>query len=201
MKKIPLVAFVLLSLACGFVWPLRPSSPPVTSPSPVAVIWPTVTMPLPEPMPWPTATFSPSPTPSYSLYQNRQYGFSISYPDFWPLYVQTDQYIKFGEKVVIIISDMDPLQPMGDRPVYETITDVQVGSQPGKLVMGYLGGVGGFVPQQLRMYIFERNGIYFMPTLYALGLKEANIYSTEIVPLQPEDQKVFDDMVAGFRFE
>ncbi len=190
MKKILLLPFLFFSLACGFSWPIRPSTPPVVPPSPESVVIPTATMPLPPP-----------PTPSYSLYENTKYGFSFSHPDNWPLNVQSDDYIEVGDQVVIVTWPADPLSLPGDRPIYETVTDVQPGAYPCKLVTGYMGSIGGYVPQQLRMYIFEHNGTYITITLYAVGLKATDGDMTQIVPLLSEDVKIFDAMVAGLRFE
>ena len=191
MKKIiPLQLLLLLTLACSFTWPLRPAEATAT-PNP-----PTVT-------PEPTATLiflPPAPTPSYSLYENQKYGFSFSHPDFWPLTVQSDEYVEIGDKVVIIIWTADPLSLPGDRPIYETVTDAQPGAYPGKLVTGYIGSIGGYIPQQIRMYVFEHNGYYIAFTLYALGLNATEGDVSQIAPIFSEEEKIFDNVVAGLQF-
>lgn len=184
-KLIPLQLILLLTLACTFTWQLQPSTPTATAPSST-----TTQLILPPP-----------PTPSYSVYQNQKYGFSFSHPDFWPVTMQSDEYIEIGDKVVVGVWTTDPISLPGDRPIYETITDAKPGAYPARLVTGYMGSIGGYLPQQIRMYIFEQNGVYITFTLYALGLNVMEGDVSQVAPLFSEDVSIFDNIVAGLRFE
>jgi len=192
MKKIILpILLSLISLACGFIWPLHPSTPTAGA--------------LPTDLaPTPTATLlylPPPPTSSMSMYQSQKYGFSFVYPDAFPLTIQSDEYIEVGDKIVVFVMTMNPAEVPGDRPLIETTSDVQPARYPAKLYTGYLGAIGGYIPQQIRMYVFEHNGVYIAFTLYALGLHVTEGDFSQIVPIYPEDEKIFDNIVKGLELQ
>ena len=86
------------------------------------------------------------------------------------------------------------------RQVIDSTTDVQVGVYSTKLLTGYIGAVGGYIPQQIRRFVFERNGYYFVVTLYALGLHVTEGEISQIAQLNPEDVSLFDNIVASLQF-
>lgn len=150
----------------------------------------------------PTATLivlPPPPTPSYSVYENQKYGFSFSYPDFWPLNVQSDEYIEIGDKVIIGVLTTDPTTLRGDGPVFENSSNVQPSAYPAKLLTGYISSIGGYIPQQIRMHVFEHNSYYITFTLYALGPSATEGDIVQIAPIYPEDEKIFDNIAAGLQ--
>ena len=102
---------------------------------------------------------------------------------------------------MVSVLTTNPAILYGDGPVFEQSSDVQPGAYPAKLLTGYLGSVGGYIPQQIRMYVFERNGMYITFTLYALGLRATEGDVTQIAPINIEEQNIFDNMVAGLRFQ
>jgi hypothetical protein len=185
MKRIlPVLALsALLLSACG----TAPVATATAAPTPVP---PTAT-PLPD-TPVPATQIV-----SWIAYNDPAYGHSFEYPGSYQVTVVGDTYLEIGDKIVVEVWDMDPTAPLGDGPAVESSTDIQVSGYPARLLTGYIGSIGGYVPQQFRRIVVERNGIYFMVTLYALGLHASGGDVSQIVPLDPEDVPVFDGIVAS----
>lgn len=142
--------------------------------------------------------------PSWKTYTNSQYGYSLNVPEFLSIEIRSDEYVKIGDKIAVVVWNIDPTLPLGDKPIVETSTDVQLSSEySAKLLAGYLGVVGGFIPQQYRSYIIERNGLYFVITLYAVGLYDATEEDdlAQIGPLNPDDIPLFERIVKTMTLE
>ena len=143
-------------------------------------------------------------TPSYPIssqnsYINPKYGYSLNYPDFYKIVTTSDEYIEIGDKIVISVWNINPAAPLGDGSVIESTTDVQFSGYPAKLLTGYIGSIGGYIPQQFKRFVVERNGFYFVATLYALGLHATEGDISQIAKLNPEDVSLFDDMVTSMQ--
>lgn len=136
----------------------------------------------------------------WNIYNDQKYGYSIGYPDFYNITIVNDEYVEIGDKIVVTVSNTDPSTLLGDGPAIDSVTDVQVGLYPAKLLTGYIGAVGGYIPQQIRRFVFERNGYYFVVTLYALGLHVTEGEFSQIAQLNPEDVSLFDNIVASLQF-
>ena len=192
MKKLILFQFLLLiTLACSFIWPIQ-SLPPT----------PTVVPDFPTVAPSPTiiATISPTVEQVWTAYENERYGYGISFPQNLKVTVYSEEFVHIGDKIVIGVMTMAPTDMPGDRPIFETSTDVQVGAYPAKLLTGYIGAIGGYIPQQFRMYLFQRTDHYVTVTLYALGLNVTEGDMSQIVALNPEDVPGFELIIASLRF-
>ena len=192
MKKLILFQFLLLiTLACSFIWPIQ-SLPPT----------PTVVPDFPTVAPSPTiiATISPTVEQVWTAYENERYGYGISFPQNLKVTVNSEEFVHIGDKIVIGVMTMAPTDMPGDRPIFETSTDVQVGAYPAKLLTGYIGAIGGYIPQQFRMYLFQRADHYVTVTLYALGLNVTEGDMSQIVTLNPEDVPGFELIIASLRF-
>ena len=192
MKKLILFQFLLLiTLACSFIWPIQ-SLPPT----------PTVVPDFPTVAPSPTiiATISPTVEQVWTAYENERYGYGISFPQNLKVTVYSEEFVHIGDKIVIGVMTMAPTDMPGDRPIFETSTDVQVGAYPAKLLTGYIGAIGGYIPQQFRMYLFQRADHYVTVTLYALGLNVTEGDMSQIVTLNPEDVPGFELIIASLRF-
>ena len=143
----------------------------------------------------------PTQTPLQNNYSNSKYGYSLDYPSYYSVSVISDEYVELGEKIVIEVWDRDPTAPYGDGPVIESITDVQLSSgYSAKLLTGYIGAVGGYIPQQFRRYIVKRNSFYFVVTLYALGLNVTEGNVSQIEELDHDDISPFDSIVSSMLF-
>ena len=145
----------------------------------------------------PSLPYTPTSLPqtsSPSTYTNFKYGYSLNYPDSYSVVAVSDEYVEIGDKIVISVWSVDPTTPRGDDPVIESTSDIQVSGYPAKLLTGYIGAVGGYVPQQYRKIIVEREGLYFIFTLYAFGLHATEGDVSQIAQLVPEDVSIFNAM-------
>ncbi len=153
----------------------------------------------------PTTTPNPNtPAPltqvsSQNVYNNSKYGYSLNYPNTYNVIVVSDEYVEIGGKITVEVMNLDPIAPRGDGSVIENISDVQLSGYPAKLLTGYVGSVGGYIPQQFKKIVVERNGNYFVVTLYALGLQVTDGDISQIAQLASDDVSLFDSMVASMR--
>lgn len=144
---------------------------------------------------------SPSHAPQAVLsarFTNSKYGYSLEYPGTLDVKLVSDEFVEIGDHLVVEVFTTDPAAPRGDGLFIENSTEVQVAGRPATLSTGYLGSVGGYVPQQFKRVVFEQDGVFFSLTLYALGLHATGGDVTEIVPLDPDDVSLFDEMAASF---
>jgi len=125
------------------------------------------------------------------------YGYSVEYPDTLDLRVVSDDYVEIGRKIVVSVWDLDPAAPLGDGPAIQSRTDVELAGYPARLFTGYIGSVGGYVPQQFRRYVIERNGTYWIITLYALGLQASGGDLSQIAELDSADIPLFEAIAAS----
>lgn len=149
--------------------------------------------------PLPNTPIPSTQAPSWNVYNNQKYGYSLGYPGFYNAVAVSDEYVEIGDKIVVAVWNMDPTAPLGDGPVIESTTDVQLSGYPAKLLTGYIGSVGGNIPQQFRRFVVERNGSYFVITLYALGLHATEGDVSQIAQLNPKDISLFDNMVTSMQ--
>lgn len=143
------------------------------------------------------AANTPVPLPQATLpgvYNNSKYGYSLNYPDTYDIIVVNDEFVEIGNKLTVEVMTIDPTAPRGDGAVIESASDAQISGYPATLLTGYVGSVGGYMPQQFKQLVIERNGNYFVLTLYALGLHITDGDISQIVQLTPEDVTLFDEI-------
>lgn len=134
-----------------------------------------------------------------SNYSNAKYGYSLNYPDTYNIIVISDEYVEIGNKITVEVMNVDPTSPRGDGSVIENTEEIQLSGHPAKLLTGYIGSVGGYMPQQFKKIVVEQNGNYFVITLYALGLHVTDGDVSQIVPLAPDDVLLFDSITASMQ--
>lgn len=147
-----------------------------------------------------TNTSTPlSQTTLQNVYNNSKYGYTINYPDNYNVTTISDEYVEIGSKITIEVMTLDPTAPRGDGAVIESTSNIQFSNYPAKLLTGYIGSVGGYMPQQFRKIVIERNDNYFVITLYALGLHVVDGDISQITQLVTEDVSLFDNIVASLQ--
>jgi len=147
----------------------------------------------------PNISTSITQTSLQNTYTNSKYGYSLNYPSSYKLIAVSDDHVKIGDKIVINVWSVDPTIPRGDDPIVESTSDIQVSGYPANLLIGYIGAVGGYVPQQYRKIVVERRSLYFIVTLYALGLHATEGEISLIAQLVPEDVSIFNTIVTTMR--
>jgi hypothetical protein len=139
----------------------------------------------------------------WETYSNADYKFSIQHPD--NLEVTQSEYgpyFKVGEQITIGISEMNPLECRGDCPVIEKQETVTLAGQEATRVEGYIGSVGGFIPQQYVSYVLKHENQYYRFEIHAVSSAEtfdAGDIST-IRPLKAEDLELFEKIMSTLAF-
>lgn len=136
---------------------------------------------------------------SQNVYNNSKYGYSLNYPNSSNITVISDEYVEIGDKITVEVMNLDPTTPRGDGAIIENTSSIQFSGYPAKLLTGYIGSVGGYMPQQFKKIVVERNGNYFVITLYALGLHVTDGDISQITQLTPDDVSLFDGIVASIQ--
>ena len=148
-----------------------------------------------------TAISEPAAEPVVWLnYSNPTYGYSLEYPNTLSLHAANDEYVQLGEKIEVAVWDIDPGAPLGDGPAIERETNLQLAGRPARLFEGYIGSVGGYVPQRFKRYVVQTGDGYFLITLYALGLGASEGSLSQIAELDPADIQLFDTIAASVRW-
>ncbi len=168
--------------------------------APATATVPATVPPTLTPIPPTHTPIPPTPTPAWIVYSDPKYGYSLEYPDSLQVTTVNDEYVEIGDKFVIQVWEVDPTSLRGDGPVVESKTDTQLSGQPAKLLTGYIGAIGGYVPQQYKRIQIERNGLFFTFTVYALGLHATSSNLSDIRPLQSEDASLFDTILNTLKF-
>jgi hypothetical protein len=149
-----------------------------------------------------TATVAgPTPTADWPLYTNEAQGFSIRYPPDLqaPPADYAEPFGTIGDQIVFNISDLDPLDCQGDCPFVEDVATVEIAGLPATRIEGYIGSIGGNVPQDYLTYVIERGTRYYNFTLYAGAAPDADP-TADPAPLAAEDVAVFEQMLATLQF-
>lgn len=154
---------------------------------------------MPTAIPFSNTLIPAAETSSWSNYNNAAYGYSLNYPDFYNVVTVSDEYVEIGDKIVISIWNTDPTAPLGDGSLIESTTDTQISGYSAKLLTGYIGSIGGYIPQQFKRFVVERNDSYFVITLYALGLHVTEGDVSQIAQLNYEDISLFENMVSSIQ--
>ncbi len=86
-------------------------------------------------------------------------------------------------------------QALGDCPVKEEDTQVEINGLPARRVKGYLGAVGGYIPQEYLTYIFALDDEQLVFTVYALPFDTPYQQITQIWPLEGMALELFERTV------
>jgi hypothetical protein len=163
--------------------------------------------------PMPTAAPAPNgitPPGSWVTYTNSAHGFSLRHPagfDVPP--TDFNEWRGFiGDQVVFSVGEQDPywlgcfFEGVGDCPVMEDVELTRVGdpTRNGIRISGYIGSIGGRIPQQYVTYVMREGGTYYAFTLYALG-GDREVERVDVIwPLDEADVVVFERMMETLRF-
>jgi len=153
-----------------------------------------------------TTITSPTPvdeTANWRIYKTND--FEFKYPNNYPL-------LKWKEETLGQISFSDELaslsileEPKGDGPVSNSDENLNVNSYKAKKIKGYIGAIGGMVPQSFIEYqIFHPDGKrFFLITMYELTVKEEEKFTGPERPISSvpaNDEKIFQQIISTFKF-
>jgi hypothetical protein len=150
------------------------------------------------------------PPESWMTYTNNVHRFSLRHPpgfDVPPIdFAESRGYI--GDQIVFSVTDQDPhwlgcfFEGLGDCPVMEQVELTRVGNPTRNAIriQGYIGSIGGRIPQQYVTYLVREGGTYYTFTLYALGLDSQVERADGIWPLDEADITAFERMMETLTF-
>jgi len=153
--------------------------------------------------PSPVITKTIDETANWRIYKTND--FEFKYPNNYPL-------LKWKEETLGQISFSDELaslsileEPKGDGPVSNSDENLNVNSYKAKKIKGYIGAIGGMVPQSFIEYqIFHPDGKrFFLITMYELTVKEEEKFTGPERPISSvpaNDEKIFQQIISTFKF-
>ena len=141
---------------------------------------------------------------TWELYADEDMGFRIRYPA--ELGLQPGEaaggygatYI--GDKIRIQTSEDDPLVCQGECPMIESTEALRIAGRRAVLAQGYLGSIGGNVPQYFMAYVFPLGTGFASFSLYAESRYAEVKDPSVITPLRQDDIEVFERMMETLEF-
>jgi hypothetical protein len=175
---------------------------PVPTATPTVVSTVVSSSPTPEPLLTPSAEPIPISSPeTWTTYSSSDYSFSISLPtnlEIAPGANTPTLYV--GDQIHVWISDTDPLQCRGDCLLVESTGPATGAGLDATRVAGYMGAIGGSIPQRYLRYILRHDDRYYVFTLFALGRGAKNECCSTIWPLNENDIALFDQILGTLKF-
>jgi hypothetical protein len=136
----------------------------------------------------------------WETYTDEAHGFSFRYPaEFSPEFgPQVDGYgiVFFGDKIQVRTSSTDPLVCQGECPMIESTEPVTIAGRQARLVRGYIGSIGGNMPQRFMHYLVRSGRTDISLILFAESRHATSSAGPAVIlPLQEADIELFDRMV------
>ncbi len=123
----------------------------------------------------PTVQPTIDPTAEWKTYTNSTHGFLLKYPTTITLQEESElfgrrdeDYILLANQIEVRVTSFNPLNCRGDCPVIEKQEQVTVAGYPATKVFGYIGAVGGNIPQRYQSVVLEKNKKYYVFDIYEL---------------------------------
>jgi|PlaIllAssembly_1097288.scaffolds.fasta_scaffold45549_3 hypothetical protein len=191
-SSIVLILFFVSSTSCATITPASITQP--TSDPAVINSSPTSEAQL-------TSKATSSPSLEWKTYTNSKYGFSINFPAYLEINLgENDNSLYIGEQIYVWISDINPLECRGDCPLVENTEPASVAGLEATKVTGYIGAVGGMIPQRYLQYILKHDNRYYSFTLSALR-RDANHECCSVIwPLKENDIALFEQLLRTLSF-
>ena len=141
---------------------------------------------------------------TWATYSDAEHGFSIKYPAALPLEAGEPsngyRVVFVGDQIRIQTSSRDPLVCQGECPLIENTEVVTIAGREARRVRGYIGSIGGNVPQYFMMYVFRLGDDFASFVLYAES-RYAQVSDPSIItPLKEADIDLFERMMQTLEF-
>jgi hypothetical protein len=114
-----------------------------------------------------------------------------------------------GDQIVFSVAEQDPywlgclFEGLGGCPVMEQIEWTRVGDPTRNAIRisGFIGSIGGRIPQQYVTYLMREGGMYYTFTLYASG-RDSEVERVDVIwPLGEADIVAFEQMMETLTFQ
>jgi hypothetical protein len=155
----------------------------------------------PSATPLPTPT--PDPTANWKTYTDPNGHFTFKYPTSYSLETETMPYLH--RNITWRFNNISALACRGDCPIINTKEQVTLGEKSATKLTGYIGSVGGNIPQTYVTYELVSGTKYFIFSMQALPfvmtkdeVPQYDPYATQ--QIKREDQLTFDQILSTFKF-
>lgn len=158
----------------------------------------------------PKITITPDLTADWKTYINNDFGYSLKYPENLSLEemgVDTivingkfARWIWIDKQIHITISDKNPNVCLGDCPIVESQENIKINNLSGQKLTGYIGSVGGNIPQRYYEIILPRNNLFYIFTLYELKNDSIKSQYRKIGNIFPDKIELFNKIVSTVKF-
>jgi hypothetical protein len=167
----------------------------------------------------PCPTQGPSLTPTqivqdetadWKIYSNKNFNYSIKYPNNLEIEEMGLDNVFIGNKPVrwiwvdkqiqITVSNNNPEDCRGDCPVISKKEDTNVNNIASKRLYGYIGAVGGNVPQKYQEVVIPHNNIYYIIAVYELRNNDLQPPDRKLNEISENKIKLFDQILSTFKF-
>jgi hypothetical protein len=142
---------------------------------------------------------------TWETYADEDHGFRIRYPNALQLElgvsVDGHRVVFVGEQVRIQTSPRDPLICRGECPMIENTEWLTVAGRDVRRVRGYIGSIGGNIPQDFLLYDFRLGDAYASFVLYAESRSAEVADASVIAPLKQGDIDLFETMMQTLEFK
>jgi len=141
---------------------------------------------------------------TWAVYSDEAHGFRLRYPAQLGLKRETDLYgqtvATVGDRIEIRAGGRDPLVCVGDCPLIEENKPQPLAGRAARQVRGYIGSIGGSVPQYYLMYAVRLGEVHVSFVLYAAGRAAVTDDPTYIRELAQEDIDLFERIMRSVEF-
>lgn len=152
-------------------------------------------------------TTSPTPQPSpvdetanWKTYTNTKYGYSLKYPPETILEEKPGDVVFLDKQIYIAVTSSDPEQCRGDCPVIQKKEEVIINGISSKKLTGYIGEVGGSVPQSYQTIVIPYNNKFYTFTVYELKYDENQLPTREIGSVPEAKVDLLNQILSTFKF-
>lgn len=156
--------------------------------------------PTPYVSPTSVQTITIDETENWKTYTDPGDQFSFNYPPNYTL--ENDGNIYLNRNITWRFSNISSLDCRGDCPIIESKENSVLGGKFANKLSGYIGSIGGNIPQRYITYEVPLTNDYFIFSIQALpyisgGKKSAN---NDPQPIQTNDLVIFDRILSTFKF-
>jgi hypothetical protein len=148
-----------------------------------------------------TASATPAISANLSLYTNSKHGFTFQYPNGLVLNEDAGKdFLFLDDQIFIQVMDHDPQDARGDGPVVESTEAVQIGSFAARRMRGYIGSVGGGIPQRYESIVIPQKGKFYIFIAYELKRNVNLPLDRQLGPVPPNILNLLNQIVSTLRF-
>jgi hypothetical protein len=141
-------------------------------------------------------------------YTNAAYNYAFNYPATSAIAEDAPESVWVDNQIHILISAINPELARGGGIVIDTSEDTLVGTSPARRLTGFIGAIGGNIPQRYQKIAIPRGDVFITITVYELR-RDAVLMDAAGNPIDPANRVLgeipltaidtFNIILSGFR--